>query len=631
MRLIKIVNRSIGLMKVEFLFNGIKNMEKLYNVKMIDSPFGGEDKAPLYEYIGDTYCGNVVAEVVSRIADAQRYSYQGDSERIANEVFVISSATKKYILSFTIDTYNHEKSRMRISITYKDGDVIAETKPKFVFSDGVEYDSFLEQLKIELKNVLKKDWNVCVWITDDQTEMLCSHLYPCIFKVENKIRAFAIKILVHNFGTDWLRQPGLEKYFASHRSLSGDFKRVVPCFADIDDTFIAMTMETMFMVIRKAKIYENAITLTDEDCREIHQKISEDRSKSIFDSLVKKRKIKVDFWEDIFKQYFAPETDSLKAITDFIKDRNHVAHNKLLNWSGYQTMFQNIDSLDKIINRANTQFEESVPSEELYMTWDAEEEAQRDAEAKADWEKNYLRIRIEGETGVEILHEDGIFDLFSEKLGELYTEIEDSYYFNPCYKVSEQYGLEPTEDKQPLFSVTSKAVEDSSIEILVEFSLDGAMNGDSVATLICKKAGEATEELFRSSLHYHNGSGYEDSFEGTIMLDSESGYDDSELDEFKQQLEEYIENWLNPLVEKLEALEYEAQRHGGPEPVADFPCYECEKNGVSAMEDFYPIGRCCYCGTDNEVSTCERCGTVFGDDGGTNGFCNGCLTEIDAD
>ena len=621
-------------MKVEFLFSSIKNMEKLYSTEMVDSPFGGEDKAPAYEYIGDTYCSNAVTEVVSKIADIQGYSYEGSSERIAKEVFVISSVTRKYIVSFTIDTYNHEKARMLVGITYQNGEADkTETKePNCILIDGVEYDLLLEQLKIELKRVFKNDWNICAWIVDDQSEMLCSHLYPYIFVVENKIRAFANKILIHKFGTDWLKQPGLEKYYNSHQSLSVDFKRTVPCFADIDDTFIAMTMETMFEVIRKAKVYENMIELSDEDYRTIHQKASENRANSIFDFLVKKRKVKVDFWDDIFKQYFVSEADSQKAITDFIKNRNHVAHNKLLNLSGYQTMLQNIKNLDVIINQANTQFEESVPSEELYMIWDAEEEAERDAESEADWERNYLRIRIEGETGVKILHDDGVFDLFCEKLDLLYTEIEDSYYFNPCYKVSSQYGLELSYDKQLLFSISSKVVEESSINILVEFSLDGSMDGDSVATLICNRDGESTEELFSANLHYHNGSGYEDTIEGgMVVLDSESTYDDSELDDFKQQLKEYIENGLNPLIQKLEELEYGAQRHGGSEPVADFPCCECEKNGISIMNEFYPIGRCCYCGTDNDIFICERCGTVFDDDGGANGLCNGCISEMNTD
>lgn len=589
-------------MKIEFLLIGIKDMEKLYDLNMVNSPFGGEDKALSYEYIGNQYCQNVITKVISNMKDVQEFYYKENIERMAIEAFTICSTNKRYTVSFTIDTYNHYKeARMRICISNENEDVIQEiVRPQCRFSDGVEYDLLLEQLKIEIKRVLKMDWNVCAWITDDQSEILCSHLYSYIFKVENKIRAFTNKILLHNFGPNWLKQPGLEKYLASHQLLSSDFKRAVPCFSDIDDTFIAMTMETMFDVIRNAKVYENAIELTEEDCSTIHKKLSkENNANSIFSLLKDKRKIKVNFWEDVFKQYFSFETDPLKIISDFIKNRNHVAHNKLLNWLGYQTMFQNIQNMDDLISKANTQFEESVPSHELYMTWDAELEKQMQDDAEADWVRNYLRIRI-NEMGVDVLNETEIFELFCDKINELYAEIEDGYYFNPCYKVSKRHVLKLTENKQFLFSVTSNAVDNNSIEVLVEFWLDGDMDGDSDATLICIKAGEAREELFSASLHYHNGAGHEDTLEGMIMLDSESEYDDSELDEFKQQLKEYIETGLNPLIDKLNALEHEEHQHGGPKPVADFPCYECGKQGVSIMEDFYPMGHCCYCGTDNE-------------------------------
>ena len=48
----------------------------------------------------------------------------------------------------------------------------------------------------------------------------------------------------------------MEKYEESHKSMSVDFKRKVPCFADSDDTLISMTMETMMELILKANIYE---------------------------------------------------------------------------------------------------------------------------------------------------------------------------------------------------------------------------------------------------------------------------------------------------------------------------------------------------------------------------------------
>ena len=604
-------------MKIEFLFNEIKDMANLYCVTTVDSPLN--TAVTSYDYLGQGYCQNAISATVAKLTGVEEFSYQGDFERKANEVFVITTAHCYYTVIFTIDTYEYEKARMKVSIT-------SDEREGVTTSNNTEYDVFLERLKIELKEVLRKDWESCAWIVDEQSESLCSHLYSKIFKVENNIRAFANKVLLHRVGVGWLKQPGLEKYLNSHKGLSVEFKREVPSFANIDDTFIAMTLETMMEVITKAKIYEGTIELTEDDCQKLHQKlVFDNEANSLLTYLREKRKVKVDFWTDIFKEYFEEEKEFLQAVTNFIKNRNHVAHNKLLNLSGYQTMHQNISQLDEMVRKANTNFESSIPSEELYMTWNIEGEAQREADEQVDWERNYLRMRIESETGVKIRCEQEIFDLFCEKLDELYTEIADTYYFDSRYKVSLKFELDLEEvcSGWIFFCVWSRATEDT-IDVVVDFDLDKEMGGNSSVRLSCQTA-ETEEELFVATIYYHNGSGYEDSFEGVIVLDDESAYDGTELDGFKQQLKDYIEEELNPLISKKSQLEYESQRRGGMQPVADFPCEECGEFGVSVWEDFYPVGRCCYCGMDNEVYACEMCGSIFGDGGGQYGICNACL------
>lgn len=98
------------------------------------------------------------------------------------------------------------------------------------------------------------------------------------------------------------------------------------------------------------------------------------------------------------------------------------------------------------------------------------------------------------------------------------------------------------------------------------------------------------------------------------MLESDSEYDESELVELKDEIGVYIAEELNPIISILEELKREAKYEGGPEPVADFTCDECGKNGISILEKFYPVGRCCYCGTDNNVAVCSLCGKAFYND-----------------
>jgi hypothetical protein len=283
-------------------------------------------------------------------------------------------------------------------------------------------------------------------------------------------------------------------------------------------------------------------------------------------------------------------------ITDFIKNRNHVAHNKLLNWSSMQIINQNVESFKNNIESADRKFEESDLSEELNMTIDAEEEAEREATEARDWEENYLRDRIQGDTGVEILTDDGILKEFNEIFNSLYSEIDDEYYFNPCVNISQQCAIESESNEQILFMISSNAVKESEIEVVVELWLDGDMDSDSSATISCRKTNQNVEILFTAQIRYHNGSGYEDYNEGGVVLDSESKFDDSELDDFKTNLKEYIEEELNPMVKKLKKYRDTSDVEI---PVSAESCIECDNEGISTSDEFYPEGFCCFCGTDN--------------------------------
>lgn len=99
------------------------------------------------------------------------------------------------------------------------------------------------------------------------------------------------------------------------------------------------------------------------------------------------------------------------------------------------------------------------------------------------------------------------------------------------------------------------------------------------------------------------------------------------MSDFLEDLVDYINDGLNPYLENLFSLEFEYGRYGGDNPVADFVCAECGKLGVSILEDFLPIGKCCYCGYENEVHICEICGTAYDDMGGDEHLCNGCIPK----
>lgn len=193
-------------MKIEFLFSEIKDIEKLYQINFVDN-FLGDDKCHSYTYIGKEYLQNKLQRLKETLPAVKELVYQQCFGRIANEVFVVAANDVYYELVFTIDTYQYKKSRMKVSI--ERNQKIDIKSGNYIFPEGEGYDIFLEQLKIVVKDIFKNDWAVCSWITDEKSEQLCSHLYLDIFKVENEIRAFANKILVHHLGKDWIKQAGI--------------------------------------------------------------------------------------------------------------------------------------------------------------------------------------------------------------------------------------------------------------------------------------------------------------------------------------------------------------------------------------------------------------------------------------
>ncbi len=632
-------------MTVEFIFNDIKDKSKLYKVEQHEqmSRFTGESEiVENIKYVGDEYCKTAIDLVVGKITGIRSCEYIGATERMANETFIVTTDMFVYTITCTVNTYQKNKAGLKIKIVSAAGSQQAGNTP--MLTEGHEnnttilpgtYDSLLEKLKIETKKAFRKDWNSCVWIKDEQSESLCSLLYPCIFRAENRMRAFASKVLIWELGVNWIASPGLEKYAESHKSLCVEFRRNEPSFADVDDVFISTTLETLFEIVKKGTVYESPFELSKEQCNELMNLVAKGKNdNSIVEWLKKKRKVRINLWTNIFEQYFVESENAQELITDFIKNRNHVAHNKPVSFSAYQKMAKSFEEFDNMIKKASTKFDAASPSEEYELTIDLLNEQAQQAAEEEEYERNYLRDRIYGETGVEILWRDDIFEMFCEKAELLYQTFRDLFYWDSRFDFSTMHIIEDNESWQTLFSVECKANEEYYLEVQVEIAVDDEMDGDSSLNyryIIHGLNGEiihSNKGLATASVRYHNGSGSENVFEGTIDILSDSDIDESEIDDFLDELKLAIETF-NPYIAIKEAMERSAIKNGEPQPVADFPCWECEQYGVSLREDLYKYGHCCYCGSDNEVKECEKCGEPYGDGGGSLGLCNSCITLIE--
>ena len=484
-------------MTIEFMFNNIKNIELIYLIEeTYDEDFGDSIKEE--QYLGTDYCKNIMNKLQAHFSEIKNCIYKGQTERIAHEEYNVEVAGVIYSVSFTIDTFN-DKAQTQLGI--------------YIFSptDTNEYDIFLEKLKVYLKEILLKEWEICTWIIDEQSEYLGMQLYPLIFKAENKMRAFVNKVMTHKFGFKWMELIGLEDIIKGYQRSNVDFKREVPEFNNINNYLICSTAESLAKLMLKSKVFESSINLSDVESVKIHKMLAENKSQSIFDSLLKMRKVKVDIWKDIFEKYFDEKIQ--KEITNFIKNRNHVAHNKLMTKASYDKMKSNILEIQTSFDKADDAFMNEEPSDELYETWNIEQEEIRN-------EKEYVYDRIKNETGINVLFPEQIFSLFEDKIQELYTEIDDSEYFSYAVTISSLNAIENEPESQILFSVDSNVDESFSFKVCVLIDITDGMGEDSYLKLWIEKEDGTT--LLETKVMYHNGEAHEDSMECYYIPDRKS-------------------------------------------------------------------------------------------------------------
>ena len=164
-----------------------------------------------------------------------------------------------------------------------------------------------------------------------------------------------------------------------------------------------------------------------------HQ-LSNKNSDAAKELITKKREAKVKIWDDLFAQYLPEENVFRKQLNIFIKSRNHVAHNKLLTFSVFKQMNDELTAFDSMLRSATILFETQHASIEMIDTLQAEQE-------QTEYEEQYWRDRIFGETGVEVRDEDEIYELLCQTVTELYDTLEMSN-INHAIRESKNNGSE---------------------------------------------------------------------------------------------------------------------------------------------------------------------------------------------
>lgn len=233
-----------------------------------------------------------------------------------------------------------------------------------------------------------------------------------------------------------------------------------------------------------------------------------------------------------------------ELLSSFIANRNHVAHNKLLDYTSKETMLSDTREFRRFIKAAVIKFDEENCSEEVEETLQVIED-QREYEREAQVEI------IESESGVKIRNKREILALFQDTVDEIYTDAVNKVYFDRGIELVGEGNLQEVTDEQLLFTI--KGRRDKKIEIYGIVDIDDSEGAVSVMQI---RVYNTDENTVNRNVGYMNGEVEYDPEQTSYMSVVMDSYDDSCIEVIKSVIDEFLDKER----EDEEIISYEEKR-----------------------------------------------------------------------
>ena len=481
-----------------------------------------------------------------------------------------------------------------------------------------EQEEWIEQVKLSLKRVLRRDWERLFWFRDTASAKLSKELYPVVYDVENLLRQLIYEVVIKVFGLQWWGNYITYNIDAKYKSRNISFKKIATSFNDIDDKLLSIDVNDLKEILY-FKIYKWEPAYDVEIERMICNQSKPKSLDSIMDKLKKQCSLVCNLWDEYFSRCIQSESAFEKILDNYIMHRNHIAHNKLLDRKAFERIKYGCGKISEILNKAIDKIPQIILSKEEQIV---RQEIQR--EIWEDTVKEGNKQLIEAESGVSSLDEGEIRKKYDEVLEIIFDRIEMELGYRSDLEYSTYksiLNLDLTEN--PVFIVTHKVTEDV-VEVYCSLLIDDSPSGVSSATLLFKKKDD--DGGHEIELHYINGEAQFDDESGTYMpvTADEMQWPDDVVDEGAS----YIDDVLKNLRREVDGNRYYRVKNGEMSPCAEFPCEECGTGYICIDESLAPIGTCLNCGAKHEIAKCGRCGEYFE---GTDDdfFCENCQERID--
>lgn len=309
-------------------------------------------------------------------------------------------------------------------------------------------DDYLEKLKVEIKNFFTKDFNV-MWLYDEEAEFLASKLYPKIFKVENLARKFITLVLNKKYGSNWWKLLS-NKVKNKHTSRIGKYRSLTKEFKDVDERLMSIDTGDLIEILELKETKWNN-SKDNKEKLEILLSTPNLEDGDLIKLFNEQKVVSIDFWSDIFKEYLTE--DFISDFKLFSENRNHIAHNKLIDKEAFRQIEKSIEKVDKILKKGIESVEEKILSKEeksdqMYREMLEFQECSLSLERLRDLKQN--------ETGVKIRNKDDIINKFNEELHLLYTKFSTEFRFIENLNFSDYCEIDDDCEKNKVFSISNK-------------------------------------------------------------------------------------------------------------------------------------------------------------------------------
>ncbi|MED3476513.1 hypothetical protein P4520_17460 [Bacillus thuringiensis] len=523
----------------------------------------------------------------------------------ANDFNFYSTDDRTSKCSITINSFTFD-----ISFTYVKLKTTSQLKVDISGEDYTHLDPNLHQLKTELKDLMLTDWKQCLWLQDIQAEKFSDFLYKDVHNVENALRRLINTILFYKLGGEWWERYMPTILVERYKDRDLQYKKRAVSFRNTHTSLMSIDTADLIQIL-KHKTYKVKETNLFSDLNTnvsdiqnfqnimndiiIEQKL--DRHKNsltlILEDLLEEDR---DFWKDFFAPWFSCDLREFEGKwTAFCHDRNHVAHNKLIDFRLFQKYKKLMKELLVLIEEADRKFNNHLHSEmDQYLTaLETQSELDNNKHVLMNYEiESHSNRHIREQAGVEILKKEEIIGLFHEKIAATFDDIYEKLYYRS--DVDLDFKNPPLDHGEIAFDLTYLYFNHYISVNIEEPSIDNSPAGVSTVLLTLYKD-DTKEHTF--TITFTNGSAYFDNDKGTYLPINEDEIDTSELEKLKKEIYNYVEHVIPEIY--------------GNE-VASFPCEQCNEYTINLSKDKeIGIGTCLACKHPNHVGKCMICGRAI--------------------